>query len=240
MLAPRHLNITLAEPEPGQEVVPRRDRRRSGRDEDVLEAVPRARRRLRRLQGQPRARAHDSQQRRHPAHLGRRRREEGDPDSRRRARVERRLVARQQQRGVSRCTPTTRRHIWIADVATGKSRQLTKTPVLATLVSNFEFTADGKQIAAVLIPDDRVAMPPAPPAPDGPTVKIADSDKNRLRTFPSLMSTTYQRQLLEWHATGQVALIDVAEGRREEGRPAGDGSLGRRRRPTASTCASRR
>ena len=103
-------------------------------------------------------------------------------------------------------------HIWIADVATGKSRQLTKTPVLATLVSNFEYTADGKQIAAVLIPDNRVAMPPAPPAPDGPTVKIADSDKNRLRTFPSLMSTTYQRQLLEWHVTGQVALIDVQKG----------------------------
>ena len=103
-------------------------------------------------------------------------------------------------------------HIWIADVATGKSRQLTKTPVLATLVSSFEFTADGKQIAAVLIPDGRAAMPPAPTAPDGPTVKIADSDKNRLRTFPSLMSTTYEKQLLEWHATGQVAFIDVQKG----------------------------
>jgi hypothetical protein len=98
------------------------------------------------------------------------------------------------------------------DVATGKSRQLTKTPVLATLVSNFEYTADGKQIAVVLIPENRAAMPAAPSAPDGPTVKIADSDKNRLRTFPSLMSTTYQKQLLEWHVTGQVALIDVQKG----------------------------
>ena len=35
-------------------------------------------------------------------------------------------------------------HIWIADVATGKSRQLTKTPVLATLVTTFEFS-DGRQ-----------------------------------------------------------------------------------------------
>src|SRR5262245_19036649 len=34
-------------------------------------------------------------------------------------------------------------HIWIADVATGKSRQLTKTPVMATLVTSFDFTADG-------------------------------------------------------------------------------------------------
>src|SRR5262245_31387872 len=103
-------------------------------------------------------------------------------------------------------------HIWIADVATGKSRQLTKTPVMATLVTSFDFTADGKQIAVVQIPDTRSAMPPAPAAPTGPTVKIADSDKNRLRTFPSLMSTTYEKELLEWHSTGQVALIDVQKG----------------------------
>jgi hypothetical protein len=102
--------------------------------------------------------------------------------------------------------------IWIADVATLKSRQLTKTPVLATLVSSFEFTTDGKNITAVLIPDGRAAMPAAPTAPTGPTVKLADSDKNRLRTFPSLMSTTHEKELLEWHATGQVALIDVAKG----------------------------
>ncbi len=103
-------------------------------------------------------------------------------------------------------------HIWIADVATGKARQLTKTPVLATLVSNFEFSMDGKNIAAVLVPDTRSAMPPAPTAPSGPTVKIADAEKNRLRTFPSLMTTTYEKDLLEWHSTGQVALIDVQKG----------------------------
>ena len=40
-------------------------------------------------------------------------------------------------------------------------------------------------------------------------MKIADSDKNRLRTFPSLMTTPYEQALLEWHATGQLALIDV-------------------------------
>ena len=103
-------------------------------------------------------------------------------------------------------------HIYVADVATGKSRQLTKIPVLATMVTSFEFTDGGKQIAAVIVPDGRAPMPPAPTAPTGPTVKIADSDKNRLRTFPSLMSTTYEKELLKWHATGQVALIEVQKG----------------------------
>ena len=103
-------------------------------------------------------------------------------------------------------------HIFIADVASAKSRQVTKTPVLATMVSGFEFTADGKHIATVLVPEGRAAMPVPPAAPTGPTVKIADSEKNRLRTYPSLMSTPYDYELLEWHATGQVALVDVARG----------------------------
>lgn len=104
-------------------------------------------------------------------------------------------------------------HIYVADAASGKSRQLTKTPVLATLVTSFEFTEDGKQIATVLVPEARAAMPTTPPAPTGPQLLIAEeSDKNRLRTYRSLMSTPHDFALLEWHATGQVALVDTASG----------------------------
>jgi dipeptidyl aminopeptidase/acylaminoacyl peptidase len=99
--------------------------------------------------------------------------------------------------------------IWFADVATGTGRPLTKLPVLATLVTTFEFSDDGKTIAFVQVPENRTPMPLPQPLPTGPTVKIADSDKNRLRTFPSLMSTVYEKELLEWHTTGQVALLDV-------------------------------
>ena len=111
-------------------------------------------------------------------------------------------------------------HIYVTDVASGKTRQLTRTPVLATLVSSFEFVDGGKQIAAVLVPEGRAAMPSAPQAPTGPTVKLADSAKNRLRTFPSLMSTPYEKDLLKWHATGQIALVDVQKGTvRKIGKP---------------------
>jgi dipeptidyl aminopeptidase/acylaminoacyl peptidase len=113
-------------------------------------------------------------------------------------------------------------HIWIADAATGVSRQVTKTPVLATLVTTFDFTKDGKHIATVLVPEGRAAMPQEPATPPGPSVKLAlEADKNRLRTFASLMSTPYQFELLEWHATGQLALVDVGKGSaRKIGKPA--------------------
>jgi dipeptidyl aminopeptidase/acylaminoacyl peptidase len=113
-------------------------------------------------------------------------------------------------------------HIWMTDVATNTPRQITSKPVLATLVTNFDFTKDGKQIATVLIPDNRPAMPMASTIPTGPEVKVHDAkDKNRLRTFPSLMSTPYELQLLEWHCTGQLALIDTqAPASAAKGKPA--------------------
>ena len=112
-------------------------------------------------------------------------------------------------------------HIYVADVATGKSRQLTKTPVLATLVSSFEFTDGGKQIAAVVVPDGRAAMPPPPTAPTGPTVKLADTDKNRLRTFPSLMSTAVREGPAEVARDRPGRADRRAEGHHPQVRPAG-------------------
>jgi hypothetical protein len=102
-------------------------------------------------------------------------------------------------------------HIWMADVVTLKSRQITKTPVLATFVTGIQFTNGGKQLAVVQVPDGRRPRPVRPLAPVGPEVSLAeDGDRNRLRTFPSLMKTPYEFELLEWHATGQYVLIDVA------------------------------
>jgi dienelactone hydrolase len=36
-----------------------------------------------------------------------------------------------------------------------------------------------------------------------------ESDRNILRTYASLMATPYDQELLRWHGTGQLALIDV-------------------------------
>jgi dipeptidyl aminopeptidase/acylaminoacyl peptidase len=101
-------------------------------------------------------------------------------------------------------------HIWMTDVATNQPRQITRTPLLATFVTGFEFTNDGKQIAVVQLPASRPAMPARPPSPSGPEIKVTvPGDRNRLRTYPSLMTTPYEFDLLEWHATGQLALVDV-------------------------------
>ena len=100
-------------------------------------------------------------------------------------------------------------HIYVADPASGDSRQVTRDAVLATMVTTFEWTSGGDEIAAVLIPDDRAPRPMAPSVPSGPQVKHTEDGKNVLRTYASLMATPHDEALLEWHATGQLATIAV-------------------------------
>lgn len=112
-------------------------------------------------------------------------------------------------------------HIYVASADNGRSRQITRRPVLATMAMSFQWTADGQSIATVLVPEDRAAMPQEPRVPTGPQVKITAEEENRLRTYASLMEDPHDEALLEWHATGQLAVIDV-ESRRitEVGEPA--------------------
>jgi hypothetical protein len=100
-------------------------------------------------------------------------------------------------------------HIFVADLPSGRSRQLTRTPVLATHLTGFEWTEDGRHIVTVLLPEGRRAMPRQPGAPTGPQVKISEDGRNNVRTYPSLLATPFDQDLLEWHFTGQLALIQV-------------------------------
>lgn len=102
--------------------------------------------------------------------------------------------------------------IWLADATTLAPKQVTKTPVLATFVSSFAFSNDGKQIFTVMAPDGRAPRPIEPVAPVGPRVKVLSGQKEQNRTYPSLMNTPYDFELLEWHATGQLVSVDAATG----------------------------
>src|ERR1700712_4065788 len=67
-------------------------------------------------------------------------------------------------------------HIFVADVASGKSVQITKTPLLAG-VESCVWPADGKSVGAVLLPDTRPAEPKRPPVETGPLVRTSEAGK---------------------------------------------------------------
>ena len=100
-------------------------------------------------------------------------------------------------------------HIYVADVASGKSVQITKTPLLATRVTTFDWTTDGRHIVTVLLPDGRPAEPKRPPVETGPLVRNSDGRVLKNRNYASLLRDQYEKDLLDYYTNGQLALIDV-------------------------------
>jgi hypothetical protein len=104
-----------------------------------------------------------------------------------------------------------RTDIYVADVASGKSTLITtKTPLLAARVTTFDWTADGMNVVAVLLPDARPAEPKRPPIETGPLVRTSEAGKVlQNRNYASLLRDPYEKDLLDYYTLGQLAMIDV-------------------------------
>ena len=105
-------------------------------------------------------------------------------------------------------------HLYVADVATGKSRKITRTPVLATLVTAPEWTNSGKSLIAVLLPEARGAEPQHPAIETGPQVRLVGEAKNKTRTYRdySLLHDPHEQAQFEYYTTGQLTVVDAKTG----------------------------
>ena len=113
-------------------------------------------------------------------------------------------------------------HVYIADVASGKSTALTRTPLLATLNTDLEWTADGKSVITVIIPDARGRKPDlgADGVADGPQVRLTEGRAVPQPVHASLLQDPLDKALLKYYSTGQLAIIDVkSKAVREIGAP---------------------
>ncbi|MDZ7807877.1 MAG: prolyl oligopeptidase family serine peptidase [Gracilimonas sp.] len=112
-------------------------------------------------------------------------------------------------------------HIYIADTKNGRSKQLTRRPVLATLNTSFVWSGDGQFVFTILVPDDRGNEPEEPATPTSLQVKMTTDKENRLRTYPDLLSGKFEAELLKYHTTGQLVRIKADNRRVQEiGEPA--------------------
>jgi dipeptidyl aminopeptidase/acylaminoacyl peptidase len=104
-------------------------------------------------------------------------------------------------------------HVYVADAETGYSRRLTPTPVLATLVTSFQWSKDGKRIETVLAPDDgKRELPKRNGVAGEPKVRLTRGGPNPSRTYRYLLESPYDMKLLEYLTTGQLAVVDVNDG----------------------------
>lgn len=104
-------------------------------------------------------------------------------------------------------------HIWVANVSGGRAQQISRTPVLATQVTSAAWSGDGRHLFAVAIPQGRGREPAAPAAPPSPLIRVNGEGQNNLRTYPSLLRDPHDRDLLAYHATGQLVRIEVSSRR---------------------------
>ncbi len=100
-------------------------------------------------------------------------------------------------------------HIYSANPENGRSRQVTRSPVLATLYTSFVWTPDSRSIVTVLLPENRGAPPGPPAVPNTPQVRITTPETNQIRTYADLLEGPHEMAMLEYYTTGQLAVLDV-------------------------------
>ena len=103
-------------------------------------------------------------------------------------------------------------HLYVAESATGKTKRISKTPLLATHVTQPEWGAN--RLFVVAIPDGRGAPPVAPSVPTTPQVRMTTPSKNPQRTYNpgGLLEWPIDQDRLEYYSTGQLVAIDAASG----------------------------
>ena len=168
VLAPREMNVTLSNPSPdkkwflddiGDGPVPMTI---FSKPFDELGGV------FIDLQGEPAARDDAPQHDRHSGDLGGRRHAQDARDAAPACASPTRAGRRTARASPYMTLGDDATHVWITDLATNKPRQMTKTPLLATFVTNFDFVNNGKQIVAVFPPDGRTPRPAAAGRAVGP------------------------------------------------------------------------
>ena len=102
-------------------------------------------------------------------------------------------------------------HLFVADVATGKSTQLTKTPLNPTLYTDLDYTADGKSLIVVLAVENRGPAPTHGPnnVEDMVTVRMTESRAVPQPVHASLLLDPHDKAALKYYTLGQLALVDV-------------------------------
>lgn len=105
--------------------------------------------------------------------------------------------------------------LWVADAATGAAKRLTDARLNGVLFGSMSFFGGPDRLLVKLVPTGagRTGGPPAPPAvPTGPLVQETAGRVAMNRTYQDLLQTPYDDELFAYHATSQLAVVDLDGG----------------------------
>ena len=100
-------------------------------------------------------------------------------------------------------------HIYVANTDNGRTRRITRRPVLATMSASFQWSMDGQYILTILVPSRRGEKPKEFVPENYLRVRMYSDGRNNLRTFPNLLEDAYEESMFVYYATGQISRINV-------------------------------
>ncbi|MHC5063071.1 MAG: S9 family peptidase [Planctomycetota bacterium] len=103
-------------------------------------------------------------------------------------------------------------YLYVAEVESGEARKVTERALNASLVGNFRWAGDSNQLLAVLIPEGRGPMPQRPVTATEPTVWMSNEGETPTRTYRFLLKSPYDKDLLEYLTTSQLAVMNCENG----------------------------
>ena len=105
--------------------------------------------------------------------------------------------------------------LWIADTTTGRSKMISGTDRLnATAGDPCDWLRDNKTLVCTMVPAMRGAAPGEPAVPTGPNIQENSGKAAPAATYEDMLKTAHDDDLFEYYFTSQLALIDIATGRK--------------------------
>jgi dipeptidyl aminopeptidase/acylaminoacyl peptidase len=104
--------------------------------------------------------------------------------------------------------------LWIADSATGLSRQATAGTLNGTPGAPCDWMDDSKLMLCGFVSATRGLPPVEPNVPRGPNIQENTGKAAPAATYEDLLKTAYDDTLFEYYFTRQLALVDVTAGTR--------------------------
>jgi len=98
--------------------------------------------------------------------------------------------------------------LWVADVATGRSRQLTNRALNGTAGAPCTW-AGSTRLACTFVVANRGAPPAADDTPKGPIIQEAGGRAAPNRTYQDLLASPSDEARFEYYATSQIALVGL-------------------------------
>ena len=110
-------------------------------------------------------------------------------------------------------------HLYIANVKTGKSKMLMKSPLNLTYGAPFVWRSDSQSLIVKSVPTKRGVAPKRGMKPSGPTTQENLGKIAPARTYQDLLQSSYDEALFDFYFTSQIIDISIKGKKKLIGKP---------------------